>query len=61
MNAEDLLKYHSSRATQELDMGLTSDSLSASRSHLGLATLHFERVRQLAGASGEKILAPLRM
>ena len=61
MNAEDLIKYHSTRATEELDLGLTSNGLAASRSHLGLATLHFERVRQLAGVSGEKILPPLRM
>ena len=61
MNHEDLIEYHTHRATREMDLGLTSERMSASRAHLGLAALHFERVRQLASASGEKILSPLRM
>ena len=61
MDVEDLIQYHSDRATREMDLGLTSDRMSASRAHLGLAALHFERVRQLASASGEKVAPPLRM
>jgi hypothetical protein len=61
MSIKNLIDYHTNRATREMDLGLTTDRMAASRAHLGLAALHFERVRQLATATGEKVAPALRM
>jgi hypothetical protein len=46
---KDDIEYHRARASHELDLGLTSKSMAAARSHLKLSSLHMERLRQLAG------------
>ncbi|NNM77084.1 hypothetical protein HJG53_09240 [Sphingomonas sp. ID1715] len=61
MTDPDQINYHSTRAAAELDRGLTTQVLPAARAHLRLASLHFERVRQLARDAGEPITSPLRM
>jgi hypothetical protein len=61
MSVDDLIEYHSSRATEELDRGLTTNGLAAARAHLGLATLHFDRLRSLTVSSGHKLSPPLQM
>jgi hypothetical protein len=43
------LEYHKIRATSELDRGLTAKDTSAARAHLRLASMHMQRVRELAG------------
>ena len=50
MTATELIQYHSERARRELDMGLLAAAAAASRAHLQLASLHMQRVRELAGA-----------
>ena len=47
MTRRDDLSYHSERATRELDLGLTAETLSVARAHLKLASMHMDRVRQL--------------
>lgn len=49
MNVQDVIDYHSTRAQSELDLGLTTEVFAASRAHLRLASLHMERLRELAG------------
>ncbi|MFC7536575.1 hypothetical protein ACFQPG_04255 [Sphingomonas sp. GCM10030256] len=44
---DDIL-YHQTRASRELDLGLSTDNLAAARAHLKLATLHSERAKELA-------------
>ena len=61
MSAETLLEYHSLRAQRELDLGLTANGSAASRSHLRLAALHFEKARGLAAIRGTVMRAPLSM
>ena len=51
MTKQDDLSYHSERATRELDLGLTAETLSAARAHLKLASMHMERVRELTGTT----------
>jgi hypothetical protein len=46
---KDDIAYHRARASHELNLGLTSASIAAARSHLKLSSLHMERLRQLAG------------
>jgi hypothetical protein len=46
---EDAVRYHSQRATQELDLGLTAGSSPVARAHLQLASMHMQRVRELTG------------
>lgn len=50
MSHELLVRYHSTRATQELDLGLTARSGAAARAHLTLASLHLARLRDLGAA-----------
>jgi hypothetical protein len=45
---KDDIAYHRARASHELDLGLTSTSMAAARSHLKLSSLHMERLRKLA-------------
>jgi hypothetical protein len=54
----DEAEYHSNRARQELDLGLTAKGISASRSHLRLASLHMQRLREL---NGDRSSPPLEM
>ena len=41
--------YHRQRAARELHLGLACQIPAASRAHLKLSTLHFERLRTLEG------------
>jgi len=43
----DDINYHRQRASQELSLGLASGSVVVARAHLGLSSLHFERLREL--------------
>ena len=45
----DDIAYHRDRATRELNIGLSSASLTAARAHLKLSSLHFQRLRDLEG------------
>ena len=58
MREQDDLDYHRSRATHELDRGLTAPHVNAARAHLKLASMHMQRVRELGptGAGREKPL-----
>jgi hypothetical protein len=47
------LHYHRERATRELDMGLVATTMAAARAHLKLASMHMDRVRELATSSVE--------
>jgi hypothetical protein len=58
MTSEDNIHYHTDRARRELDMGLLSQSIAASRAHLQLASLHMQRLRELTGQPG---ISPLAM
>ena len=51
------LSYHSERATRELDLGLTAETLSAARAHLHPASMHMERLRELPGTTPSPPLA----
>nr|WP_294169030.1 hypothetical protein [uncultured Sphingomonas sp.] len=53
MNNDDI-EYHRARASYELNLGLTSNSMAAARSHLKLSSLHMERLRLLAGNNSER-------
>ncbi len=44
-----LIDYHRERASQELNLGLTTTCMAAARAHLRLSSLHMERVRMLQG------------
>jgi hypothetical protein len=50
MGMEELIEYHSTRAREELDLGLIAQGMAAARSHLQLASLHMQRVRELSGS-----------
>lgn len=43
------IDYHRTRASRELNLGLTSASMPAARAHLRLSSLHLERLRALEG------------
>lgn len=43
------IDYHRTRASRELNLGLTSNSMPAARAHLRLSSLHLERLRALKG------------
>ena len=58
MTSQDTIHYHTDRARTELDMGLLSQSVAASRAHLQLASLHMQRLRELTGEPGK---SPLTM
>jgi hypothetical protein len=47
MHLPDDSNYHSSRAMQELDRGLTARSAAAARAHLQLSSLHLQRAMTL--------------
>ena len=49
MPIDDLIEYHSSRAQSEMGLGLRAQVIPAARAHLQLASLHMQRVRELAG------------
>ncbi len=49
MRSSDDVGYHTQRAVRELDLGLTAQSISASRAHLQLSSLHFQKARSLQG------------
>ena len=51
MSQQDVIDYHSTRASKEMDLGLTTNVMAASRAHLKLAALHMRRVRELTGQS----------
>ncbi len=48
MSVQDIIDYHSMRAKRELDLGFTADGTAAARSHLQLASLHMQRLRELS-------------
>lgn len=50
MPIEDLIQYHSTRAQDEMGLGLRAQAIPAARAHLQLASLHMQRVRELAGS-----------
>ena len=47
MQHEDDIRYHSRRALNELNLGLTSENAEVSRAHLKLSKLHSRRLRSL--------------
>ena len=47
MSRDEQAQYHSDRAMQELDQGLTAASTSAARAHLTLSSLHLQRAQDL--------------
>ena len=49
MSVEEEVAYHSERAMRELDLGLVARPMAAARAHLGLSSLHLEKVRALQG------------
>ena len=49
MKSEKLIEYHTVRARNELDLGLIAQGMAAARSHMQLASLHMQRVRELGG------------
>jgi hypothetical protein len=58
MKQDEKIQYHSTRAMQELDMALASDSLPAARVHLRLASMHMDQARnRLVPADGTLLLA----
>ena len=60
MYHQDALEFHSRRASQELNRGLTAEHIIAARTHLTLASMHMQRVRELdPSAAREK--PPLHM
>jgi hypothetical protein len=50
VSEQDRVQYHSKRALQELDFGLTASSTAAARAHLRLSSLHMEQARALGGS-----------
>ena len=48
MTREDEIRLHSDRASAELDMALSAQSIQAARAHFGLTALHLDRMRDLA-------------
>jgi hypothetical protein len=59
MSAEDVLQYHTARARNELDLGLTAPQIVVARAHMQLAALHMQRVRELSGNARVQEIAPL--
>jgi hypothetical protein len=57
MHEQDAIDYHSTRAKDELDLGLTADLIAASRAHMQLAALHMQRLRELS--EGSKARKPI--
>lgn len=55
------IAYHRDRARHELDIGLTSNSLAAARSHLKLSSLHWQRLRELEGGAPQQDPPPFVM
>jgi hypothetical protein len=51
MPKQDQFSYHSRRAASEFNLGLDSRSGPAARAHLQLASMHMQRLRELAGSS----------
>jgi hypothetical protein len=47
MPRQDDLDFHRSRAGEELNRGLTAEHIIAARTHLALASMHMQRVREL--------------
>ncbi len=47
-------EYHRHRASDELNLGLSSSSLAAARSHLRLSSLHLQRLRELEASSASE-------
>jgi hypothetical protein len=47
MYQQEDVEYHRRRATKELDCGLTAKHIGAARTHLKLASMHLQRVREL--------------
>lgn len=56
MTPANALAYHRERADRELEAGLIAKSLTAARSHLRLAALHMQRVRDLATSGAPPLL-----
>jgi hypothetical protein len=53
MTRQDEIRIHSDRASAELDMALSAQSIQAARAHFGLTALHLERMRDLADRAAE--------
>ncbi len=53
MQREQQLEYHTQRASRELDLGLSAQSTNAARSHLQLASMHMQRVKELSTSPAE--------
>ena len=47
MHCQDELDFHRNRAGEELNRGLTAGHIIAARTHLTLASMHMQRVREL--------------
>jgi hypothetical protein len=59
MTHAEKLAYHSRRASQELDRGLSCSNLAAARAHLKLSSMHFERVREIQAKAQVRRSLPL--
>lgn len=56
MSKEDLIKFHSDRALDELDRALDADCIQAARAHFGLSALHLDRMRDLKRNAAPQVL-----
>jgi hypothetical protein len=54
MKNADELSYHQQRAAAELNLGLSSGSIPVARAHLRLSSLHFQKAREIGGATGSE-------
>jgi hypothetical protein len=53
MTREDEIRLHCDRASAELDMALSAQSIRAARAHFSLTALHLDRMRDLADRTVE--------
>lgn len=61
MTRQDEIRLHSDRASEELDMALSAQSIRAAHAHFSLTALHLDRMRDLAdlepGRSGKVLMS----
>jgi hypothetical protein len=53
MTREEEIRLHSDRASAELDLALSAQSIQAARAHFSLTALHLDRMRDLADRAAE--------
>ena len=58
MTAQDDIKFHSERATAELDMALRAGSVPAARAHFSLSVLHLQKMESLHEAEPAVLAVP---